>query len=61
MVPEDVEDDLLARLTYLNLHTFAFPGGEIRGDIMALPEPRGAVLLGSVLAVLWLLSHRQRT
>ncbi len=60
VVPEDVEDDLLAGLTYLNLHTFAFPNGEIRGDIMALPEPQGAALLGAVLGALAWLQLRKR-
>jgi hypothetical protein len=31
--------DLLAGLWYLNLHTSAFPGGEIRGQVLAVPEP----------------------
>ncbi len=60
VVPEEVEADLLAGLTYLNLHTQAFPGGEIRGDIMALPEPRGAALTSFVLGALGLLRRRQR-
>ena len=26
-------------LSYINLHTSTFPGGEIRGQIAAVPEP----------------------
>ena len=46
--------DLLAHNTYLNLHTAAFPGGEIRGQIggaapAPVPLPAAAWLLGSGL------------
>lgn len=39
------EADLLAGLWYLNLHTTTFPGGEIRGQVLAVPEPSTLVLL----------------
>jgi hypothetical protein len=35
--------------TYANLHTAAFPGGEIRGQIAATPEPESILLLGTGL------------
>ena len=35
--------------TYLNIHTMAFPGGEIRGALAPVPEPATLVLLGSGL------------
>ena len=44
--------DLLAHNIYLNLHTAAFPGGEIRGQIggaAPVPVPAAAWLLGSGL------------
>ena len=41
--------DLLAGNTYLNIHTGAFPGGEIRGQLTAVPVPAAAWLLGSGL------------
>ena len=43
--------DLIAGNTYLNFHTAAFPGGEIRGQLVAapVPIPAAAWLLGSGL------------
>src|SRR5438093_5456328 len=46
-------------LTYLNIHTVNFGGGEIRGQLFATPEPSTFLLLGSGLAG-WLL-WRKRT
>jgi len=37
-------------LTYFNIHTNAFGGGEIRGQLQAVPEPAMLVLLGTGLA-----------
>jgi hypothetical protein len=34
-----LEAGLLAGETYINIHTSAFPGGEIRGFLAAVPEP----------------------
>ncbi len=39
---------LLAGNTYLNIHTTAFPGGEIRGQLR-VPEPASLLLLASGL------------
>jgi len=35
-----------AGLAYINIHDAVFPGGEIRGDILAVPEPATLALLG---------------
>jgi hypothetical protein len=51
-------NNLFAGLTYVNLHTAGFPGGEIRGQLVPVPEPAAPVMLG--LAVLGVLGRRSR-
>jgi CHRD domain len=41
----DAVNAIAAGDTYFNIHTVAFPGGEIRGQITAVPEPAGLTLL----------------
>jgi hypothetical protein len=38
--------NILSGRTYINFHTTAFPGGEIRGAITPIPEPASLTLLG---------------
>ncbi len=38
--------NLLADRAYINFHTGAFPGGEVRGQIIATPEPTTLTLAG---------------
>jgi len=45
-------DDLLADLWYLNLHTTAYGGGEIRGQVTVVPEPGTIMLLAAGLGIL---------
>lgn len=45
---------------YFNLHTAANPGGEIRGNISAIPEPSSAMLLVAGLGALLLGARRAR-
>lgn len=44
--------NVLTGRSYLNFHTVQFPGGEIRGTLVAVPEPSALVLLGAGMAAL---------
>lgn len=41
---------LFSGFLYMNVHTSTFPGGEIRGQLLLVPEPTTAALLGLGLA-----------
>jgi len=62
-LPASQEPTLLAGLAagdaYLNIHTTAFPGGEIRGFLTTVPEPGGYLLFGAALAGIALLRKRR--
>ena len=55
-------DDLLAGLWYINIHTSVFPSGEIRGQILRVPEPGTLVLFGiGSLGLVGFAVRRRRT
>ena len=51
---------IIAGETYLNIHTTAFPGGEIRGFLVPIPEPFTLSLFGAGLAGAAVLRRRRK-
>jgi hypothetical protein len=60
--PALAEAALIAALnsgqTYANIHDAQFPGGEIRGQLAAVPEPTTLALAGATLLMLAVLRRR---
>jgi len=53
---QGARDTIIARMmdgeTYFNIHTSVFPGGEIRGQLAAIPEPESwAMMIGGFALV----------
>lgn len=46
------EDALLNGQFYVNIHSGEFNGGELRGNLVAVPEPSGIALIGAGLVAL---------
>ena len=55
-----LENGLTNSQTYLNIHTNAFPGGEVRAFLTPTPEPTTAALALSGVGLLWLTRRRFR-
>ncbi|WP_169976868.1 CHRD domain-containing protein [Tautonia rosea] len=54
-------DQLIAGLWYVNIHTALNPAGEIRGQVLAIPEPSTLGMMGmGGLAVGLFVRHRRR-
>lgn len=53
VLSETQEGELLAGRYYINVHTTSNGGGEIRGNLVVVPEPSATLLGFAGLAVLW--------
>lgn len=51
---------LLNNNAYINIHTNAFPGGEIRGQLIVIPEPGTVAALAAGLGMLVLRFRRRK-
>jgi hypothetical protein len=48
-------------MAYANIHDATYPGGDIRGQLAAVPEPSSVILLGSGIVALVIQRRKQRT
>lgn len=55
-----VLNDLVNNNLYLNVHSQLFRGGEIRGQLMAVPEPSTYALAGAAVLGLVIVHRRRR-
>jgi hypothetical protein len=55
------EEQLLAGLWYINIHSEFRPGGEIRGQVNVVPEPGTYALFGGAIAALAIFRLRKKS
>lgn len=54
------EAQLLDQLWYVNVHSTVNPGGEIRGQLLLVPEPEAYAMMAVGLALVGLMASRRR-
>jgi len=59
-ITDTQKTDVLSGLWYLNFHAAANPAGELRGQVVNIPEPSSAILLIGGMLALVTRSRRQR-
>jgi len=50
---------LFSGYLYMNVHTSTFPGGEIRGQLLLVPEPSTVCLLGVGSLAVWIVRRKR--
>lgn len=60
-IDDATETGILAGMSYVNIHTTQFPGGEIRADLLKpIPEPATYALLSAGLLAIGFATRRRR-